>query len=162
MSLNRDLVEKFRKTNALIYAVEKAKESLQASEDELKHSKYSAGLEVMRAKNHMEAARRAIYKRPEGGTKEQKREVMRRHEAHDKAIEKENKFKKILERLETEVRKAEKAYFDHLKEIRDLCFGAFVEAQVIEPTDGAPKPIPPPNSIPFSSMKQVPACPRKP
>jgi hypothetical protein len=37
-----------------------------------------------------------------------------------------------------------------------------VEAEVIEPTDSAPKPITPPNSIPFSSMQQVPACPRKP
>jgi hypothetical protein len=70
--------------------VEKAKGGLQASKGELKHSKYLASLEVIRAKNHIEAARRAIYKRPEGGTKEQKREVMRRHEAHDKAMEKEN------------------------------------------------------------------------
>jgi hypothetical protein len=60
MSLTPDLIEKFRKTTALNRTVQKAKDTLQALASELRHSQYTASVEVMHARNYMEVARRAI------------------------------------------------------------------------------------------------------
>jgi hypothetical protein len=162
MSLNRDLVEKFRRRPPLytlwrklkgVYRPAKASSSIQSTQpvSRLYALRTTSKRHGGRFTNGQREERRSRSERSCVATKPTIRLWRRRI-----------KFKKMLEKLETEVRKEEKAYFDHLKEIRDLCFGAFVEAEVIEPTDGAPKPTTPPNSIPSSSKLQVPGCPRKP
>jgi len=130
--LNQELMEKFRQTTTRINSVHRAQANLEEQEVALCMSQRSAKVQVDRAGAQFDGTRKRIYQAYQTGgpTDELREELMRRDDVYEKAMKKEKKIKAQHERLADQVRKAEREYFDLLKEIRDICSQAFVKASI--------------------------------